>query len=247
MWIYGIHPVRELLGGGKRRTRRVVLRDDLRKPVAAEIGILARRRGIRVEGMSRTAFESRFAGHRSQGVVAEVFERDPMDLSDLLEIPGKQGQSALFLLIDGVEDPRNLGAIIRSAEAAGVHGVVLPARRSAPLGETAARASAGAVDVVDIAVVPNIKHAISAMQEQGIAVVGAEAGKGVFPWRIDLTGNLAIVVGGEGRGVRPTVLSRCDAVASLPQLGRLNSLNVSVAAGMLLYEVARQRTVGQDA
>ena len=241
MWVYGIHPVRELLRGGKRRARRVVLRDDLRKHISAEMGVLARKQGARVERLGRAVFDSRFSGHRSQGVAAEVFERDPMGLADLLEIPGKKGCPALFLLLDGVEDPGNLGAIIRTAEAAGIHGIVLPARRSAPLGETAARASAGALDAVDFAVVPNIKHAISAMRERGITVVAAEAGEGDFPWKLDLTVDLAIVVGGEGSGVRPTVRSRCDVVASLPQLGKLNSLNVSVATGMLLYEVSRQR------
>lgn len=202
----------------------------------------AREKGIRVDMVSREAFRKKCPHKSGQGVMAEVMATRTIPLEEMLDIPARKGERAFFMLLDGVEDPRNLGAVIRAAESSGVHGLVLPSRRSASLGATAARTSAGAMEFLDFTVLSNIKTAVAAMQDQGIRVFGAEAGRGEPPWRLDFKGDVALVLGGEGRGVRPSLLSACDAIVSLPQYGRLNSLNISVAAGMLAYEVMRQRS-----
>ena len=240
--IFGINSVREALLADSRHVRRVFLEEGHRRRMAVEeIRELARRADIRVDVLPRKAFSGKCPDKAAQGIAAEVEAKKSLPLDALLDIPAKRGEDPLFILLDGVEDPRNLGAIIRTAEASGVHGMVLPSRRSASFGSTAAKTSAGAMEFMDFSVVTNIKGAMDAMKSRGIFIVGVEAGRGGSPWKMDFEGPVAIILGSEGRGVRPTVLSACDFLVSLPQLGRINSLNVSVAAGMLLYEVLRQR------
>jgi 23S rRNA (guanosine2251-2'-O)-methyltransferase len=158
----------------------------------------------------------------------------------LMEIPDKKGETPFFVILDCIEDPRNLGAILRSAEAAGVHGVVIQERRSAKPGPEAAKASAGAMEHIPVCVVSNIKHAIEAMKKIGITIVGAEAGKQPSPWEVDLRGPAALVLGSEDKGVRRVVREKCDMIVSLPIRGQVTSLNTSVAAGILIYEYLRQ-------
>jgi 23S rRNA (guanosine2251-2'-O)-methyltransferase len=185
-------------------------------------------------------FDSRFPkGH--QGVAAEVVKRRGIPLDELLGIPGERGEAPFFVVLDSVEDPRNLGAVLRSAEAAGVHGVVIQERRAAGLVPEVSKASAGASEHIPVTVVPNIKHAIARMKDMGIQVIGAEPGPHPPPWGLALSGPLALVVGSEGRGLRKTVREKCDSFVTLPIRGRVNSLNTSVAAGVLIYEVLRQR------
>jgi 23S rRNA (guanosine2251-2'-O)-methyltransferase len=143
-------------------------------------------------------------------------------------------------VVDSVQDPRNLGAILRTAEVAGVHGVVLPKRRIAR-GKTVEKASAGALQYLPIVNVPNIKHALSKFRERGITVYAAEAGGQMLYWEADMTVPLTIVIGSEGEGIKRTVKSYADSVITIPIRGKINSLNVSVATGILLYEVLRQR------
>jgi len=240
--IFGINSVREALLADSKPVRRVYLEEGHKRRAAVEeILELARRADIRVDLLTRKAFNDKCPAKAAQGVAAETRTKRPLPLDALLDIPAEKGEKPFFVLLDGVEDPRNLGAIIRTAEASGVHGIVLPSRRSATLGPTAAKTSAGALEFMNFSVVTNIKSAMSTMKDRGILIVGVEAEKGHSPWQEDLGGPVAVVLGGEGRGIRPTVLSGCDLIVSLPQLGRINSLNVSVAAGMLLYEILRQR------
>jgi 23S rRNA (guanosine2251-2'-O)-methyltransferase len=174
-------------------------------------------------------------------MAASIEQKGYVSLDELLLIPGKRGQRPFFVVLDEVEDPRNLGAVLRTAEAAGVHGVVIQKRRQAGLGPLAVKASAGASEHIAVAAVPNIKNAIYKMKEMGVAVVGAEAGGKTLPWDANLGGPLALVVGSEGRGLRRTVKEKCDLVVSLPMRGHVNSLNTSVAAGVLIYEALRQK------
>lgn len=227
---------------GRRTVRRLVVREGRGDEALRSILALAREKKIRVDFVSREVFRKGCPHKSGQGVMAEVMVASTIPLDELLDIPGRKGESAFFMLLDGVEDPRNLGAVIRVAESTGVQGLVLPSRRSATLGATAARTSAGAMDFLEFTVLSNIKTAVAAMHDRGIMVYGAEAGRGDAPWMLDFTGDVAIVLGGEGRGVRPSLLDACDGIVSLPQCGRLNSLNISVAAGMLAYEVVRQRS-----
>ncbi len=170
-----------------------------------------------------------------QGVVAEV---DPYPYADghaLLR------QGALIVALDQVQDPRNLGAVSRSAEAAGAAGVVLPERRSAEVTAVACKASAGAVEHLTVARVRNLADWLGAAKTAGFWVWGADAGADSSPWEVDLSGSTVLVLGGEGRGLRPRVADACDGLVALPQRGRVGSLNVSAAAAALLFEAVRQR------
>ena len=197
-------------------------------------------RGIRVTREDRSFFDSRFPkGH--QGIAALLPRREYAEIEDLFDMPARVREVPLFLALDCLEDPRNLGAILRVADAAGVHGIILQAHRSATLGPEAVKASAGASEYVPVSVVPNIKYAIREARARGMTVVGADAGAGRSVWELDLRGPLVVVVGSEGVGLRRTVKEACDVLCSIPMRGRVNSLNASVAAGLVIFEAIRQR------
>jgi 23S rRNA (guanosine2251-2'-O)-methyltransferase len=237
-WIYGVNPVREALRSG-RAVRSVHIYSGRKKGVH-DIKADAEAKGVPIKMEKDEFFDSRFPkGH--QGVAAQIEQKGYVSLEELLSIPGKRDESPFFVILDEVEDPRNLGAVLRTAEAAGVHGVVIQKHRQAGLGPIAIKASAGASEHMALASVPNIKNAIYKMKEMDITVVGAEAGGETLPWDADLSGPIALVVGSEGRGLRRTVAEKCDIIISLPMRGRVNSLNASVAAGALIYEALRQR------
>jgi 23S rRNA (guanosine2251-2'-O)-methyltransferase len=238
-WIYGLNPVLEALRAG--RNIKAVYLSSGRHEKVGQVRQEAEKRRIPVETAGSAFFDSRFPkGH--QGVAAKVVQKGYMSLDELLVIPAKRNEPALFVILDGIEDPRNFGAILRSSDAAGVHGVVIQSRRSASLGPEAAKASAGAIEHVPVALVPNIKHAMREMKENGITVIGSEAGDYPLLWEADLTGPLALVVGSEGKGARKTVKENCDIIVTIPMRGKINSLNASVAAGVALFEIFRQRS-----
>lgn len=237
-WLYGVNPVREAVRSG-RAVKALHIYSGRQRGVA-EIRAEAEKLGIPVKLESAEFFDSRFPkGH--QGVAAEIALKGYVPLEEMLLVPEKRGESPFFVILDEVEDPRNLGAVLRTAEAAGVHGVVIQKRRQAGLGPQASKASAGASEHIAVSAVSNIKHAIYKMKELGIVVVGAEADAETRPWDASLSGPLALVVGSEGRGLRRIIREKCDLLVSLPMRGRVNSLNTSVAAGVLIYEILRQR------
>jgi 23S rRNA (guanosine2251-2'-O)-methyltransferase len=239
-WIYGLNPVLEALSSGRNVQALYVLSG--KHEGSSHIRDRAEKRGIPFEVVERSFFDTRFPkGH--QGVAARVVQKGYISLSELLMIPSKRNEPPLFIILDGIEDPRNLGAILRAADATGVHGIVIQSHRSARLSPEVAKASSGAVEYVPVSMVVNIKHAIHEMKDEGITVVGAEAGNHPVMWEIDLTVPLVLVIGSEGKGMRKTVMGNCDHIISLPMKGKINSLNVSVAAGVLLYETLRQRSL----
>ena len=186
----------------------------------------------------RETLDRMAGGVPHQGIIAVVSEKPVLSLESLLETAR---EPALVVVLDGVEDPRNLGAILRTAEAAGADGVLLPERHSAGLSETVARASAGALEHVQVARVGNLVQALEALKARGIWVVGFDAA-GTERWdAVDLARPVALVLGGEGRGIRRLVREHCDHLVSIPHFGHIGSLNVSVAAGIALYEAVRQR------
>jgi 23S rRNA (guanosine2251-2'-O)-methyltransferase len=235
-WLYGVNPVMEALRSG-REIKALHIRSG-RRGGDAKLREEAASLGIPLKTEDAGFFEGRFPkGH--QGVAAEVFTKKYISLDELLSIPEERGQRPFFVLLDQVEDPRNLGAVLRTAEAAGVHGVVIQKRRSAGLGPEASKASAGASEHIAVCAVSNIKNAMHKMREMGITIVGAEAGAAPV-WEADLGGPVALVIGSEGRGLRRIVKEKCDLIVSLPMRGKVNSLNTSVAAGVLIYEILRQ-------
>ena len=239
--IFGINPVLEALRAGRPIQRLLVAEQRKRDHDLARILVLARDAGVEIRQVSREALNREAHNTSHQGIVAVVAARKYVSLDEVLALPAAKGQVPLFVVLDGVEDPRNLGAILRTAETAGVHGVIIPERRATGLTETVAKASAGALEYVPVVKVVNIVKALEELKKAGIWVFGAEAGKGTVYWKADFSSPVALVLGGEGRGVRRLVAERCDSLVAIPLCGQISSLNVSVAAGVLLYEVLRQR------
>ena len=238
MWIYGLNPVLEALRA--RRNIKEVYISSGRHEKLFLIKKETESRGIALRIVDVAFFNERFPkGH--QGIAAKVSEKGYMDLYELLNIPEKRNEIPFFLILDCIEDPGNVGAILRSADAAGVHGVIVQEHRSAGLGPAVSKASAGALEYIPVSQISNIKHAISEMKEREITIIGAESGSGNMPWDVDFSVPAGIVIGSEGRGLRKTVAEKCDFVVSIPMRGRVNSLNVSVASAVLMFEVLRQR------
>lgn len=240
--IIGINPVLEALKAG-RPVRRLLIADQRKQDREVQAILrLAREAGVEVRFAGRDALNREAPGANHQGIIAVAAAKGYAGLDDILRIPGERGQAPLYLILDGVEDPRNLGAILRTADAAGVHGVIIPERRAAGLTETVAKAAAGAMEHVPVVKVVNIVQTLEELKRSGVWVAGAEADGDRVYWDADLTQPLALVLGGEDRGVRRLVRERCDFLVSLPLMGSISSLNVSVAAGVLLYETCRQRS-----
>ncbi len=237
MIIYGINPVLEALRAGRVKELRVGDRaDDRLKQLLA----LAAERGVRVRRVPADALERESRRGVHQGVVAEVEKADDHSIDEIVR--GATGP-ALVVVLDGVEDPHNLGAILRTADAAGVDGVVVQSRRSAARDGVAAKASAGALAHVKIAEVVNIARAVEELKDAGVWTVGLAAEAAASYETIDYTLPTAVVVGAEGAGLRRLVRERCDRLASIPMRGHVSSLNVSVAAGIVLFEAIRQRSL----
>ena len=237
----GIHAVREALRGSPERVCKVVISEGRLDVRVQEILDLARAAGVPVYREHPGILKSLASGGHHQGVVAEMAALRWWDLDEVLAgVP----EPALLLALDRLEDPRNLGAVARTADGAGVFGILVPERGSAPPSAVAVAASAGALLHTRLARVTNLTSALKKLKEKGIWVVGL-APDGAIPWyQFDYTVPLALVLGSEGRGLRPLVSKTCDELVSLPQRGSVGSLNLSVAAGVVLYEALRQRMVG---
>jgi 23S rRNA (guanosine2251-2'-O)-methyltransferase len=232
--------VEEALRAASGRVSRVALVEGALSPPLARILGLAERAGVRLERRPRSELDRLAPGGRHQGVVAWSEEPRCVDLEVLLSV---QPPPSLLVALDQVTDPGNLGAALRSAAAFGADGVVLPERGSAGLGETVRRRSAGAVEHLRVARVVNLARALKQMKEAGIWVVGLEPAAPPL-WEVfDLTQRVALVLGGEGRGLRRLTRELCDVRAGIPMGETIGSLNVAVACGVALYEVTRQRRV----
>jgi len=235
-----VHAVEEALRAGN--VRRIFLeRGYQTRPRLATIAEQAFAAGVDVVELDAQALFLRSRSDRHQGALAEARPFRYSSLDDLLDHAGRQDAPPFLLVVDGVEDPHNLGAILRSADAAGVHGVVLPERRVAPVTPVVARASAGAVDHVRLAQVGNLSHALEILKERGVWVYGLEMdGEQEFD-SPDYRGPVALVVGAEGRGLGRLVREHCDVVVRIPLVGHVESLNVSVATSLALFAVRRGR------
>lgn len=236
-WITGFHAVEEALAAGRPVDRIIVARGRHGERVEAVIQ-LARSRGIPLRFEERTRLDRLTGTREHQGVAALTAAKPSVELEDLLR--GRSG-SGLLVLLDGVEDPRNLGAIVRTSLAAGAHGVVIPERRAAGLTETVDRASAGALEHLPVARVKNLVRAMEQLKEGGYWLVGLDERAEKRYTEVDLTGPVGILLGREGQGLHDLTRKRCDFLVSIPTIGPVRSLNVSVAAGIILFEAVRQR------
>lgn len=238
--LVGVHAVLEALRAGQPMNKILVARQSRRQEVE-EIIRLAREDGIPVQMVPPEHVKRLSAGVPAQGVVAVASPKRYVSLDEIMQVARRQGEPALLLALDQVEDPQNLGAILRNAEAAGAHGVIIPARRSALATAAVAKASAGALAHVPLARVTNLARALDELREKGLVVVGLSAEADTVLYSLSLLNPLVLVVGGEDRGLRRLVREKCDWLASLPLRGRVNSLNAAAAAAVALYEVLRQR------
>jgi len=239
--ITGIHAVREALEA-ERPLEHVLIAKARQDTRIEEIVQLARRNGVPVRFEERQQLDRTAGTREHQGVMAISAARAPASLEDIVSNANKSaGQQGLIVLLDGVEDPHNLGAIVRTALAAGAHGVVIPERRAAGLTDTVARASAGALAHLPVAKVTNLVRAMEELKEMGYWLVGLDERADRSYADVDYSMPMGIVLGGEGNGLHELTRKRCDFVVSLPTMGPVKSLNVSVAAGVVLFEAVRQR------
>lgn len=243
--IYGVNPILEALRARPSDIERLFILDaGLPRSPLAEIISRAQKSGLRVTKVARERMASLAEGGRHQGVLAQLKQYAYVDVESIWDAVEASGREGLILVLDGVSDPQNFGAAIRSAHALGVHGIVIAKDRAVPVTGAVAKASAGAIEHSLIAKVVNISRTLEELKERGYWVVAAEPASDALVWEAKLSGPLAVVVGAEGAGVRDGVLKHCDYRVKIPMFGQVASLNVSVATALLLYEIQRQRRAG---
>ena len=238
--LVGRNAVTEALKSGRGINKLWIASGD-REGSVSEIAALAKERGIVVQYVERAKIEALAGGHRHQGVLAYVAPVPYAELDDILKAAEEKGEAPFLVLLDELEDPHNLGALLRTADATGVHGILIPKRRSVSLNATVAKTSAGAVEYVPVARIGNIAQTLKKLKEKSFWVAGADMDGEKAYYEADLTGPLVLVVGSEGRGMSRLTKEACDFIVSMPMVGRINSLNASVAGSILMYESMRQR------
>lgn len=237
--IIGRNPVLEAIRSGRSIDKILVKKGKYEGSIVPIIK-KAKENGIIIQEADKAKLDAASEGGSHQGVIAYVSAYEYSDVNDILNAARDKGEPPFVIICDKITDPHNLGAIIRTANCVGAHGVIIPKRNSVGLNSTVAKASAGAVEYTRVAKVTNIVSAIEDLQKEGLWITAADM-DGEEMYNIDLKGAVGLVIGSEGEGVSRLVKGKCDFVASIPMTGRINSLNASVAAGVLMYEALRQR------
>lgn len=236
--IIGRNPVLEALASGRVIEKLIIgkgTEGSVKKIVA-----IAKDRRLPITFADKNTLDRIAGAGTHQGVAAYVSAYDYSEMRDLFALAENRGEDPFFIILDGIEDPHNLGAILRTADAAGAHGVIIPKRRAVGLTETVARASAGAIEYVPVVKVTNIAQTIDALKEKGLWIAACDMGDRIY-YSTDLKGPIAIVIGSEGAGIGKLIREKCDFIVSIPMKGKINSLNASNAAAVMLYEIRRQR------
>lgn len=241
--VEGRNAVAELLKSGKAADKLFVAEGAGGR--MGDIVALAKEHGVPVVFCDRRKLDGMSATGNHQGVIAQAAAQEYVSIDKIFTIAQEKGEPPLIVVCDGIEDPHNLGAILRSAEAAGAHGVVIPKRRAVGLTSVVARASAGAIAHIGVHKATNLAAAVDEMKKRGVWVFGAEAGGNVSLYRADLAGPAALVIGSEGAGISRLIREKCDFIVNIPMHGQVNSLNASNAAAILLYEAVRRRHADQ--
>lgn len=237
--VAGRNAVMEALKGS-RSVNKLMIANGSTEGSIKEIIAVAKEKGVNIQYWDRSKLDSIARGIRHQGVLAQVAPVQYAELEDILQVAQDRNEPPFIVLLDELEDPHNLGAILRTADAAGVHGVLIPKHRSCPLSATVAKTSAGAVEHVPVARVGNLVQTIKKLKQEGLWVAAADMdGKDYYD--TDLTGPLLLIIGSEGQGVGRLVKEQCDFVVRIPMVGKINSLNASVAGSILMYEAMKQR------
>ncbi|UTR16697.1 23S rRNA (guanosine(2251)-2'-O)-methyltransferase RlmB [Salipaludibacillus sp. LMS25] len=238
--IAGKNPVAEAIKGG-HAVNKIWVAEGSQKSQMSEIMQLSKKKGIQVQFVPKKKLDQMAVEATHQGVVAQIAPYEYMDLEKILERARAKNESPFLLLLDELEDPHNLGSILRTADATGAHGVIIPKRRSVGLTSTVAKASAGAIEHVPVARVTNLARTMEELKKDGLWFIGTDA-KGDADYReVDVDLPLCLVIGSEGRGISRLVKEKCDFLVSIPLAGKVTSLNASVAASLLMYEVTRRR------
>ncbi len=239
--IYGKNPIIEALEAGHEINKMLIL-EGSRDRNLQKIIEMARAKKILIQFVERKMLEKVAEGENHQGVIAYISPYEYYEVDALLQIARDKSEPPFLIICDEITDPHNLGSIIRTANAVGAHGVIIPKRRSAAINQTVVKTSCGAVEYVPVARVTNITQTIKALQKEGVWIVGTDMGAPVYH-EANLTGSIGIVVGNEGDGISRLVKETCDFMISLPMMGAVSSLNASVACGVVMYEVVRQRSL----
>lgn len=239
--LFGRNPVLELLRARRRQVEEIAVLSEGRGPALQELLGLARRSGVKISYRTRDQLTAIAGTPHHQGVVARVAGAEYASLDDVLSVPSQRSEPAFFLALDQVQDPRNLGAILRSAEVMGAHGAIVAKHHAVGLTSAAAKSAMGALEHLPVAREANISQALDILKKDGVWIVGSIVRGGRAPWEVDLSGPMCLVLGGEGPGLRPLVAKGCDFLVSIPMRGQVESLNVGAAAAILCYEVRRQR------
>ncbi|MEG0250679.1 MAG: 23S rRNA (guanosine(2251)-2'-O)-methyltransferase RlmB [Peptostreptococcus sp.] len=237
--IEGRNPVLEALKND-REIDKIMVNKAAKEGSIKKIVAMAKEKKVILQQVDRHKLDEMSESHSHQGVIAIISEYKYYELDEVLKIPKEKGEDPFFIILDGITDPHNLGSIIRTADAVGAHAVIIPKRRSAQITPVVAKASAGAVEYVPVCKVTNIANTIKTLKENGLWIAAVDMDGESF-FRQNLSGALALVVGSEGSGISRLVKENCDFTVSMPMSGNVTSLNASVAGGILLYEVYRQR------
>lgn len=238
--IVGLHPVRKALESGNRACEKLVVASGGPKNRLHSILDLARKKGIPVETLSSTVFQKRYKDKNNQSLVGYFSVRRSQNLEDLLEA-ASQFEKPIVVILDEIQDPQNLGAVLRSAEVLGLQGAIVPNRRAAPLNATVAKCASGALEVLPVATVTNLVRAAEELKENGYWVVGLDTEGASDCGSFEFTYPLALVLGGEQKGIRPLLKKTCDATVKIPMQGQVESLNASAAAAIVFYEACGKR------
>lgn len=239
LYVVGRNPVLELLKSNKEIDKLYIIKGDSQGSIKKIIG-MAKDKGIHIQEVDRIKLESLADGNVHQGVAALVSEFKYSSIDEILHKAKSMGQDPFVLVLDEIEDPHNLGAIIRTAECAGVHGIIIPKRRSARVNQTVYKSSAGAVEYVLIADVVNISRALIELKDKGLWAYGADVDGEGYHFNTELKGPTALVIGNEGKGISRLVKENCDFLIKIPMYGKISSLNASTSAAILIYEFVRQ-------
>ncbi|NLB88212.1 MAG: 23S rRNA (guanosine(2251)-2'-O)-methyltransferase RlmB [Syntrophomonadaceae bacterium] len=238
--IAGVNSIMEALKAG-RKIHKIYIQEGREGKRIEELTRLANSKGIFIQYVEKQRLDKMYTQTNHQGIVAQVEAYEYSDIEEVLELAAMKGEEPFILILDGIEDPQNLGSIIRTAECAGVHGVVIPRHNATEVNETVAKASAGAIEYVKVVQETNIVNTIKTLKKYGLWVVGADMSGSSDYYATKIPSPTALVIGGEGRGIRRLVKENCDIIVKIPMYGNIASLNASVAAALLIYEVVRQR------
>lgn len=238
--LVGINSIMEALKG-RRKIHKIYVQEGRQGKRLTDLLNLAQVKGVFVQTVEKRRLDHMYTLGNHQGIIASVDQYPYASVEDMLNLAAAKGQKPLLLVLDGMEDARNLGAVIRTAECAGVHGIIIPRHNSAEVNEYAVRSSAGAVEHMLVARETNLVNALKYLKNQGMWVIGAEADADDYYYQAGIPLPTVVVIGGEGRGMRRLVREQCDLLLKIPMFGSINSLNASVAAALILYEIVRQQ------